>query len=103
MLILKVRYRTNREFLDSYQTDLENGGIFYRTTSPLEAGRDVICELSIPALLNKVLIGGAIKSWRPALPREHVLAGAIVEFAREEAEKSNFIVETVRNHRDRNE
>jgi len=100
MQILKVRYRTNREFLDSYQSNLEQGGLFCPTTSPLTAGSDVICELTIPALPNKVLIRGQVKSWRPALPRLRVRAGAVVEFAAEESEKRNFIVETVRGLRE---
>jgi Tfp pilus assembly protein PilZ len=100
MQILKVRYRTNREFLDSYQGDLDNGGLFCPTTTPLEGGSDVICELTIPALPNKVLIRGAVKSWRPALPRLRVRAGAVVEFASDEAEKRKFIVDTVRGLRE---
>ncbi len=99
MQILKVRYRTNREFLDSYQHDLSGGGIFCPTTTPLRAGVPVICELSIPALPNKVLIRGAVRSWRPALPRLRVRAGAIVEFDPEEAEKKTFIVQTVSGER----
>jgi Tfp pilus assembly protein PilZ len=100
MQILKVRYRTNREFLDAYQGDLPGGGLFCPTTTPLSAGGDVICELTIPALPNKVLIRGQVKSWRPALPRLRVRAGAVVEFIAEEAEKRNFVVETVRGLRE---
>jgi Tfp pilus assembly protein PilZ len=100
MQILKVRYRTNREFLDSYQSDLEQGGLFCPTTTPLQPASDVICELTIPALPNKVLIRGVVRSWRPALPRLRVRAGAIVEFSAEESEKRNFIVETVRGLRE---
>jgi Tfp pilus assembly protein PilZ len=99
MQILKVRYRTNREFLDSYQHDLVGGGIFCPTTTPLKSGMPVICELSIPALPNKVLIRGAVKSWRPALPRLRVRAGAVVEFDAEEKDKKQFIVETVTGER----
>jgi Tfp pilus assembly protein PilZ len=100
MQILKVRYRTNREFLDSYQNDLERGGLFCPTTTPLVPGSDVICELTIPALPNKVLIRGTVRSWRPALPRLRVRAGAVVEFAAEEADKKTFILETVRGLRE---
>jgi Tfp pilus assembly protein PilZ len=99
MQILKVRYRTNREFLEAYQTDLGGGGLFCPTTTPLSSGMEVICELTIPALPNKVLIRGHVKSWRPALPRLRVRAGAVVEFVPEEHEKRNFIVETVRGQR----
>lgn len=100
MQILKVRYRTNREFLEAYQNDLAGGGLFCPTTTALEAGSDVVCELTIPALPNKVLIRGHVKSWRPALPRLRVRAGAIVEFVSEESEKRKFVVDTVRGLRD---
>jgi Tfp pilus assembly protein PilZ len=95
MQILKVRYRTNEEFDEHYQPDLPNGGLFCPTTSPLEEGDPVIIELSVPALPNKVLIRGTVRSWRPALPRLRVRAGALVEFAPEEEQKRSFIVETV--------
>jgi len=32
-------------------------------------GEEVIVELSVPALPNKVMIRGKVQSWRPALPR----------------------------------
>ncbi|WP_053333154.1 PilZ domain-containing protein [Haliangium ochraceum] len=95
MQILKIRYRTNEEFDEHYQPDMPHGGLFCPTTSPLEEGDAVIIELSVPALPNKVLIRGTVRSWRPALPRLRVRAGAMVEFAPEEEQKRSFIVETV--------
>ena len=95
MEILKVRFRTNTEFEANYQDSLDNGGLFCPTTSPLEANQDVIIELSAPALPNKVLIRGRVRSWRPALPRLRVRAGAVVEFAETEHEKRAFVVETI--------
>jgi Tfp pilus assembly protein PilZ len=96
MQILKLRYRTNREFLECYQNDLASGGLFCPTTTPLSQGSEVICELTVPALPNKVAIRGNVRSWRPALPRLRVRAGAIVEFLPEEHEKRNYVLETVR-------
>jgi Tfp pilus assembly protein PilZ len=95
MQILKVRFRTNTEFQEHYQEELPNGGLFCPTTSPLQVGAPVIVELSAPALPNKVLIRGAVRAWRPALPRLRVRAGATVEFDSEETEKRDFIVETI--------
>ena len=99
MQILKIRFRTNREFNDAYQEDLPSGGLFCPTTTQLKSGTQVICELTIPALPNKVLVRGAVRSWRPALPRLRVRAGAVVEFAAEEAEKRDFILETLAGRR----
>jgi Tfp pilus assembly protein PilZ len=95
MQILKVRFRTNAEFQEHYQEELPNGGLFCPTTSPLPVGAPVIVELSAPALPNKVLIRGAVRAWRPALPRLRVRAGATVEFDNEEQEKRQFIVDTI--------
>tara|TARA_R110002096_G_scaffold44526_5_gene120094 strand:+ start:26138 stop:26758 length:621 start_codon:yes stop_codon:yes gene_type:complete len=96
MQILKVRFRTNAEFEEHYQEDLVGGGLFCPTTTALEAGCPVIVELSVPALPNKLLIRSEVKSWRPALPRLRVRAGAIVEFAIDEADKLSFLLGTVR-------
>jgi Tfp pilus assembly protein PilZ len=100
MQILKVRFRTNAEFEEHYQDELPGGGLFCPTTSSLDEGEELIVELSVPALPNKVLIRGTVRSWRPALPRLRVRAGAIVEFAEEEEEKRDFIVSTISGDRE---
>ena len=41
-----------------------------------------------------------MRSWRPALPRLRVRAGATVEFDEEEASKRDFVLETVAGTRD---
>ena len=99
MQILKVRYRTNAEFLDAYQNQLGGGGLFCPTTTRLEEGAEVICEITIPALPNKILVRGAVKTWRAAVPRMRVRAGAVVEFLPDETEKKNFILETIKGDR----
>ena len=95
MEIIRVRFRTNDEFEDNYQSDLEHGGLFCPTTTKLEDGQRVIVELSAPALPNKVLIRAVVQSWRPALPRLRVRAGAVVAFDDEETEKVKFLVSTI--------
>lgn len=95
MDILKVRFRTNSDFEASLKSDLPNGGLFCATTAEMEPGQAVVVELNAPALPNKVLIRGTVKSWRPALPRLRVRAGAVVEFDKDEAEKRDFVLETI--------
>ncbi len=95
MQILKVRFRTNAEFGEHYQQDLPAGGLFCPTTAELEEGTEVIIELVAPALPNKVLVRGVVRSWRPALPRLRVRAGAVVEFAADEGEKRDFLLGTI--------
>lgn len=95
MNIVRVRFRTNDEFEAHYQNELPNGGLFCPTTTRMQEGDDVVVELSLPALPNKVLIRSKVISWRPALPRLRVRAGAVVEFLAEEAHKRAFVLETL--------
>jgi Tfp pilus assembly protein PilZ len=95
MEILKVRFRTNTEFDEHYQSEYPGGGLFCPTTSALDEGQEVVVELSAPALPNKVMIRGQVRSWRPALPRLRVRAGAFVEFGEDETNKRDFIVGTL--------
>jgi Tfp pilus assembly protein PilZ len=95
MHILKVRCRTAAEFLEGFSRDLANGGFFCPTTVLLKPGDEVIVEMNVPGLPNKVLIRGTVKWWRPALPRLRVRAGALVEFDTEERDKRDFILGTL--------
>ena len=96
MKIVKARFRTNEEFRKAYKPELSNGGLFVPTTTPLEAGSDVVIELNCDGLPNKVLIRAQVKAWRPALPRLRVRAGATVEFHIDEAEKRDFIINAMK-------
>jgi Tfp pilus assembly protein PilZ len=91
MKILKLRVRSHDEFEELYQASFESGGLFVPTTSALETGEMVVVELAAPPLPNKVMIRGTVRSWRPALPRLRVRAGAMVEFDGDEASKRDFI------------
>ena len=95
MHILKVRCKTAAEFLDGFSRDLANGGLFCPTTVLLKPGDDVIVELNVPGLPNKVLVRGTVRWWRPALPRLRVRAGALVEFDTDERDKRDFIIGTL--------
>jgi Tfp pilus assembly protein PilZ len=92
MQILKARFRSREDFDEAYNTDLPNGGLFVATTTPLKAGEDVVVEIFCEGLPNKIMIRGEVKSWRPALPRLRVRAGALVAFPPEEDEKRNFLL-----------
>src|SRR5262249_46514849 len=78
MQILKARFRGHDDFMQAYSTEKAAGSLFVATTTPLESGEDVIVELVCDGLPNKVLIRGQVVSWRPALPRLRVRAGATV-------------------------
>jgi Tfp pilus assembly protein PilZ len=93
--ILRVRCQNAEEFRNLYQADQPNGGLFCPTTRQLADGTQVVVELVCKALPNRVLIRGEVVSWRPALPRLRVRAGAVVRFAPEEAPKRDFVLETL--------
>lgn len=96
MHIIKVRFRTNREFTEAYDDkELPGGGLFCPTTTPFQEGDSVIAEVSVPVLPNKILLRGKVRSWRPALPRLRVRAGAMIEINPEEAGKRDYILDMI--------
>jgi Tfp pilus assembly protein PilZ len=100
MQILKVRCHTPQEFFENYQRDLPNGGLFCPTTVMLKPADEVIVELNIDGLPNKVLVRGVVRWWRPALPRLRVRAGALIEFGSTETEKRDFVLATLEGRRE---
>jgi hypothetical protein len=99
VIILRVRCRNIREFDSFFLPDLANGGAFCPTTTELQPNTPVVVEFNCDALPNKVLIRGVVLSWRPALPRMRIRAGATVEFDPEEAPKRDFVLQTMRGAR----
>ena len=95
MQFLKTRFHSRDEFLEAYSREMPHGGLFIATTTPFEPGTEVVVELNCDGLPNKVLLRARIHSWRPALPRLRVRAGALVAFEAEEREKREFVLATL--------
>jgi len=95
MEILKIRFKSDGEFRSNYRPEFPCGGVFCPTTTAYEPGQRIVVALIIPSLPNKILIRSTVRGWRPALPRLRVRAGATVEFDADEAEKRDFILETL--------
>ena len=95
MNILRVRCRSAEEFRSFYNSDHPDGILFCPTTTELQNETPVVVEIACKGLPNKVLVRGVVLSWRPALPRLRVRAGAMVRFAPEEAAKRDFVLETL--------
>ncbi len=95
MNILRVRCRNAEEFHGLYSSEYAEGAVFCPTTAPLSPDVPVVVELVCKALPNRVFVRGTVISWRPALPRLRVRAGALVRFAPEEGAKRDFILETL--------
>lgn len=93
MVILKLRIRTADEWRELAPGDSVGEPVFVPTTDELEPGQQVIIEVSSQLLPNKVLVRGAVQTWRPALPRMRVRAGATIELANDEQIKLTFLHE----------
>lgn len=92
MQILKARFQNRQDFDEAYHPDLPNGGLFVPTTIPLTTGDQVVVEVFCKGLPNKMLLRCEVRSWRPALPRLRVRAGALVAFLPEEQSKQSFML-----------
>jgi hypothetical protein len=97
--ILRVRCRSAEEFRGLYTTDHPDGVLFCPTTTEIKAETPVVVELACKGLPNKVLLRGVVMSWRPALPRLRVRAGASIRFAADETAKRDFVLQTLMGER----
>ena len=93
MRILKAKYKTTEEFLDSYTDDPPCGSLFCPTTQQLQQKQAVVVEVNFPGLPNKTMLRGHVIWWRAALPRLRVRAGALVTVKAEDKEKLSFVLD----------
>jgi hypothetical protein len=93
--ILRIRCQSAEDFRSHYTTEHPDGVLFCPTTTQLASETPVVVEIACKGLPNKVLVRGIVMSWRPALPRLRVRAGALVRFAPEEASKRDFVLQTL--------
>ena len=91
MNILRLRIKSADEWKELAPSDSVAEPIFVPTTDELNAGEQVIVEISSNLLPNKVLIRGSVQAWRPALPRMRVRAGATVQLDNDEQTKLTFL------------
>src|SRR3569833_3346920 len=91
MVILRMRIKTADEWRELAPGEAVADAILVPTTDELQTGQSVILEVSSNLLPNKVLIRGAVQSWRPALPRMRVRAGATVQLDTDEQIKLTFL------------
>ena len=93
MVILRLRIKSAEEWRELAPSDALGEPIFVPTTDELQSGQQVILEIASNLLPNKVLVRGTVQSWRPALPRMRVRAGATVTIEGDEQTKLNFLNE----------
>jgi Tfp pilus assembly protein PilZ len=95
MVILRLRVKSADEWKELAPSESVNEPIFVPTTDELKSGQQVIVEVSSNLLPNKVLIRGNVQTWRPALPRMRVRAGATVALDTDEQTKLTFLHEVL--------
>lgn len=96
MRMLLARFRNRADFLERYQPNLENGGIFLPTRKALEAGERVLLDIRMPELKDHMLMRGTI-AWRQRGKRsEGVRAGLGIEFLDREAGKRDHLLALAR-------
>lgn len=91
MNILRLRIKSADEWKELAPSESVSEPIFVPTTDELNAGEQVIVEISSNLLPNKVLIRGSVQAWRPALPRMRVRAGATIQLDTDEQVKLTFL------------
>lgn len=96
MRVLKVRYRSGREFLDAYQSAFLYGGLFYPTREAIPLGESVVIEVRFPELEDRVLLRGFVAWRRQGRYRVGQRAGVGVEFLAAERHKKDFLLEVAR-------
>ncbi len=100
MIILKLRVRSSDEWQELAPSQLAScGTIFVPTTDAVEPTQTVIVEVASALLPNKVLIRGTVQSWRPALPRMRVRAGATIVPHPDEQTKLTFLSDVLSGRR----
>jgi Tfp pilus assembly protein PilZ len=99
MRVIRVRIRTREEFLEAFSEDVPTGALFCPTTVELEVDQRVVVELSYPDLPNKMMLAGSVRSWRGAIPRLRVRAGAFIVFEQAERLKLNFVLDVISGQR----
>jgi hypothetical protein len=95
MVILRLRIKSAEEWRELAPSENVGDPVFVPTTDELHPGQAVIVEISSNLLPNKVLIRGTVQTWRPALPRMRVRAGATIQLDSEEQTKLTFLHEVL--------
>jgi Tfp pilus assembly protein PilZ len=95
MNILRLRIKSAEEWRELAPSESVSDPIFIPTTEELGTGDDVIVEISSTLLPNKVLIRAQVQTWRPALPRMRVRAGATIQIDANEHQKLTFLHEVM--------
>ncbi len=91
------RIRCHYPDADAFLAALDNapipGGLEVFTTTPFEAGEELLAEVYYGGLPGKVVVRAVGQSWHPARPRLRVRAGGLIRCAGSELRKLAFLRE----------
>lgn len=85
MRLLTIPFISSAEFLSHYSSKHDDGALFCRTRTELDADEQVLLEISFPGLPNRALIRAQVLSIEAG-------KGAWVTFAPADASTRNFLV-----------
>ncbi len=100
---VKVDYRTVGSFITDYTKDLSKGGIFIKTSLPLEVGTRVRLRLTLPDGDAPFALDGVVKWVSTLREREKHPSGMGVEFVDFSDEVKNKIENLIKAYRAKGE
>lgn len=96
MRLLLARFKNGIEFLEHYQSQLENGGLFYPTRRTLEPGELVLVDVRISDLRDHVLLRGVVVGRQRGRRLERQRAGLLIEFLAGERTRRDHVLRLAR-------
>jgi Tfp pilus assembly protein PilZ len=92
MRLLLARFKSGADFLERYQPQLENGGLFYPTRRSLEPGEQVLIDIRMAEVKDYVLMRGVVVGRQRGRRLEHQRAGLLIEFQASEQSKRDHLL-----------
>jgi Tfp pilus assembly protein PilZ len=96
MRLLLARFKSGADFLERYQPQLENGGLFYPTRRNLEPGEVVLVDVRMAEVRDHVLMRGVVVGRQRGRRLERQRAGLLIEFIASERLKRDHLLRLAR-------
>jgi Tfp pilus assembly protein PilZ len=96
MTILKAHFSDGTAFLERFQSDLGQGGLFYPTRRPLAIGEIVVVAIRLGRRRSPTLIRGQVAWRRPGKHSTKTKAGIGIEFLPTETQARDYLLAVAR-------
>ena len=93
---IEIQYQTDQEFLAAYTKNISGGGVFIRTSHPLQLNQTVALRFTLPGINCQFEIGGLVV-WANSSPRSAFPAGMGVKFMEITPADSSAVATFVKN------